>query len=57
MPLEFAGQPTVAADPADGTLDDPSLRQHDEFVPVAAADNLDLPRAGAGDAGGHLRSL
>ena len=33
-----------------------ALRQHDEPVAVAAAHDLDLPRAGAGDGGGHLRS-
>ena len=34
-----------------------ALRQHDEILLVAAADDLDLPRAGAGDGGGHLRPL
>lgn len=57
MPLEVAGQSPVATDPADGALDDPPLRQHDEAVPVAAAHDLHLPRAGAGDGGGHLRPL
>ena len=57
MPLEVAGQPTIAADPADGALHDPALRQYDEFMLVAAADDLDLPRAGARDGGGHLRPL
>ena len=47
----------VAADPSDGPLDDPELRQCDEFVSVAAALDLDLPPAGAGDGGSHLRSL
>ena len=29
--------------------------QYDELVPVAAADDLDFPRARAGNCGGHLR--
>ena len=57
MPLEVAGETAVAADPSDGALDDSALRQHAEFVPLAAADDLDVPRPGAGDGGGHLRPL
>jgi hypothetical protein len=53
MPLGITGQPPVAADPSDGSLHNPTLPQHDEFVLVAAADDLDLPRAGAGDGGGQ----
>ena len=55
--LEVARQAAVAADPSDRALDDPALRQHDEFVPVAAAHDLDLPGAGAGGGGGHPRPL
>lgn len=57
MPLEVAGETAVATDPADGALDDPALRQHHEAVPVAAAHDLHLPPAGAGDGSGHLRPL
>lgn len=57
MPLEVAGEAAVAADPSDGALDDPALGQHDEFVFVTATDDLDLPSAGAGDGGRHLRPL
>ena len=41
MPLEVAGQTAVVADPAQRPFDDPALRQHDEAVLVAAADDLD----------------
>lgn len=54
MPIEVAGQPTVSADPADSALDNPALRQHDEAVTVAAVGNLDFPRAGTSDGGGHF---
>lgn len=37
MSLEVAGEAAVAADPSNGALDDPSLRQHDKAVAVAAA--------------------
>ena len=57
VPLEITDQPPVSADPSDGAFHDPTLWQQDEFVPVAAADDLDLPRAGAGDGGSHLRPL
>jgi hypothetical protein len=57
MPFEVAGQATVAADPSDGSLNNPALRQHDKSVPVAAAHDLDLPGAGAGHGSRHLRSL
>ena len=50
MPLKVTGEATVAADPSDGALNDPTLRQDDEFVLVAAADDLDRPRAGAATA-------
>src|SRR4051812_12748066 len=46
--LVVACQPTTAADPGQGALHDPSFRQHDEPVPVAAAHDLKLPTAGAG---------
>src|SRR5829696_2058098 len=55
--LVVACQPTTAADPGQGALHDPSFRQHDEPVPVAAAHDLKLPTAGAGDGGLHLLPL
>src|SRR5215204_4045274 len=55
--LVVACQPTTAADPGQGALHDPSFRQHDELVPVAAAHDLKLPTAGAGDGGLHLLPL
>jgi hypothetical protein len=55
MALEVAGKTAVAADPSDGALDDPAFRQHDEFVFVAAADNLGLPLASVGNGSRHLR--
>jgi hypothetical protein len=55
MALEVAGETAVAADPANGALDDPALRQHHEVMAVAAAHDLNLPCAGAGDGSGHLR--
>ena len=47
----------MPADPSDGAFDDPPLRQHDEIVLVAAAHDLDFPRAGARNGGRNLRSL
>lgn len=55
--LEIARQAAVAADPGEGALDDPSLRQDDEAVTVAALDDFDFPRAGPRDGAGHLRAL
>src|SRR3954454_15761860 len=55
--LVVACQPTTAADPGQGAFHDPSFRQHDEPVPVAAAHDLKLPSAGAGDGGLHLLPL
>lgn len=57
MALEVATEAAVAADPSDGALDNPTLRQHDKAMAVAAAHDLDLPVAGAGDGGSHLRPL
>src|SRR5258708_24616359 len=49
--LEIACQATVAADPGEGSLDDPALGQHDELVQFGALDDFDHPmaRAGSGD--------
>ena len=57
MSLEVARQAAVAADPGNGALHNPALRQHDEAVPVAPAHDLQGPGAGAGHGGRHLRSL
>ena len=57
MTLIVACQPTTAADPGQGALHDPSFRQHDEPVPFAAAHDLKLPTASAGDGGLHLLPL
>lgn len=53
MALEVAHEPTVAADPCQGSLDDPSLGQHCELVHLIAPDDLDDPvaRAGRGECG------
>ena len=57
MALVVSGEPAAAADPGEGALDDPALREDDEAVPVAAADDLKLPEASAGDGGFHLLPL
>lgn len=57
MALEAAGEAAVAADPAKGPLDDPALRQDDEAMLVAAADDLELPCPGSPHGGSHLRPL
>ena len=57
VPLEVAGEAAVAADPGKGALDDPSLRQDDETMGIAALDDLQAPAAGPGDEFGHLRPL
>lgn len=41
--FEVSRQASIATDPCKGTLDDPSLGQHDEAVCVAAPDNFDNP--------------
>ena len=48
--LEVLGQPAATPEPGEGPLDDPSLGQRDEALGVAAADNLEPPAAGPGDA-------
>src|ERR1700731_1641667 len=46
--LEIARQAAIAADPGEGSFDDPALGQDDEFVQFVALDDLDHPMAGAG---------
>src|SRR5260370_33287111 len=46
--LEIACQAAIAADPCQGSFDDPALGQDDEFVQFVALDDLDQPLAGAG---------
>ena len=55
--LEIAGEPSVAADPSEGSLDNPSLGQDDETMGIAALDDLQVPEAGLGDEFGHFRPL
>ena len=57
MALVIPGEPAAAADPSEGALDDPALREDDETVAVAAADDPKLPEAGAGHGGFHLLPL
>jgi hypothetical protein len=46
--LEIARQAAIAADPSEGSFDDPALGQDDEFVQFVALDDLDHPMTGAG---------
>ena len=55
--LEIAGEPSVAADPSEGSLDNPSLGQDDETMQLIALDDLKCPGAGLGDGCGGLGSL
>src|SRR5260370_33922881 len=55
--LEIACQATVAADPGEGSLDDPALGQHDELVQFGALDDFDHPMARAGSGFRHACSL
>jgi hypothetical protein len=57
VPLEVAGKTAVVADPAQRSLDNPALGQHDKAVSVAAAHDLDLPSACAGRGSRHLGPL
>ena len=43
--LEIARQAAIAADPGQGSFDDPALGQDDEFVQFVALDDLDHPMA------------
>ena len=55
--LEVLGQATTAIEPRDRAFHDPAFGEHDEAVAVAAAHDLKLPEAGAGDGRFHLLSL
>lgn len=57
MTFVVPGEPAEAADPCERPLDDPSLRQDDEAVAVAAAHDLQLPRPGPGNGGFHFWTL
>jgi hypothetical protein len=46
--LEIAGQAAIAADPGQGSFDDPALGQDDEFVQFVALDDLKHPTTGIG---------
>jgi len=41
-------QAAIAADPGQGSFDDPALGQDDELVQIVALDDLEHPTAGAG---------
>jgi hypothetical protein len=55
--LEIACQAAIAADPCQGSFDDPALGQDDEFVQFVALDDLDHPLAGAGSGSRDAWSL
>ena len=55
--LEIARQAAIAADPGEGSFDDPALGQDDEFVQFAALDDFDDPTPGAGSGLCHAWSL
>ena len=46
--LEITRQAAIAADPGQGSFNDPALRQDDKFVQFVALDDLDHPMAGVG---------
>ena len=55
--LVVTGKPPVSADPGQRPFHDPSFREHDKAVAVAAAHNLEHPSAGPSDGGLHLAAL
>jgi hypothetical protein len=55
--LEIARKSSVAADPGEGSLDNPSLGQDDEAMQIIALDDLKCPGAGLGDGRGGLGFL
>ena len=55
--LEIARQAAIAADPGQGSFDDPALGQDDEFVQLVALDDLEHPTASPGCGLRRARSL
>jgi hypothetical protein len=55
--LEIACQAAIAADPGQGSFDDPALGQYDEFVQLIALDDLEHPTAGPGSGSRAAGSL
>ena len=55
--LEVARETSMAADPRQGSFDDPPFGQDDEAVQLVALDNLQLPSTGPCDGGGRFRAL
>src|SRR3981081_117480 len=55
--LEVTCQAAIAADPGQGSFDDPALGQDNEFVQFVALDDLEHPTAGAGSGLRGARSL
>src|SRR5947208_4209265 len=55
--LEIARQAAIAADPGQGSFDDPALGQDDEFVQFVALDDLEHPTTAAGSRSRGARSL
>ena len=57
MAFVVAGHASASADPGESALHPPAEWQDDEFVQVAAADDLQAPGSGACHCRRHLRSL
>lgn len=55
--LEVAGEASIAADPCQGSFDDPPFGQDDEAMQLVALDDLQLPGSGFSDGRGHFRAL
>jgi hypothetical protein len=55
--FEVAREASVAADPCEGSLDDPPFGQDDEAMQFVALDDLQGPGAGLGDGGSGFGSL
>ena len=55
--LEIARQAAIAADPGQGSFNDPALGQNDEFMQFVALDDLEHPTTVAGSRSLGARSL
>ncbi len=55
--LEITRQASIAADPCEGSLDDPAFGQDDELVQFVALDDFDDPRSRLGGGLCHARPL